>query len=136
MAQLRIEKKTNQEDNIEEDLKLNPNHVRLAKKYCENFKSEECSPFQGERCLLRRDLPCIHFRDKVFTDFNPNNPEASNTQVFPKVKVEYELLYNVKLNKIRKCKCGDLLQKGKTYCVKCREKKKLHKYKKYNQGRH
>ena len=120
---------------IDEDLKLNPNLVRSAKIHCGFWKKGICSPF-NDRCLLRRDLPCTHFRDEVFADFNPDNPDAKNPQRFPKVKLEYELLYNVKLNKIRNCNCGEPLHKGKTFCSKCREKKKLLKYKKYNKGRH
>jgi hypothetical protein len=135
MEMIRLEKKIDQEDNIEGDLKLNPNLVWSAKKHCKYFKKGDCSVSYNERCVLRRDLQCKHYRDFVFPDFHPDNPQAKYAKLFPKLKLEYEGLYNVKLRKMRNCKCGNPLQKGKTYCSKCKDKKKLMKYTRYNRSR-
>lgn len=103
----------------------NPSRLfRFAKTHCANMDGENCL-LSGVICLLSERKPCEYFRKAVFPVCDPAYRFANETDQYPKLKGEYDIVYGPsKTQSTRKCQCGAILKKRQRMCEDCRKKRR------------
>jgi len=100
------------------------------------FVRQECVNFYrpGEFCLITdgkcnilQGQPCRYFRDAVLRGCDPSYPYAKNSEKYDELTRLYQqidptLIYSIKKQQVRFCKCGELLKYRQRICEKCLRK--------------
>lgn len=106
--------------------------INLVKQECANYVNSECIGVDLMKKMFNKTGVCWIVKDKKSCEYFKRYVlplELSLTGDYNKIDSSVGVI------EVKRCKCGEKLEKFKQYCSKCSKKKYKDRYRKYNTNR-